>query len=209
VGTLNKTTICGIVLPLSEGRLGWQQSNIQQNMSESNMPVTEAVHGADERELITYELAYHVLPTVAEGEVDAVTTDIKNLITKAGGQIVNEEAAERFELAYEISKYLEGRYRRFSSAYFGWIRFTLDAAQLAAVNEEVEAHKSILRTLTIRLTKAEEQNPFSFHESIAEIKAKNIFIADAEVEVAEVVAEEEIAVPVFAEGDEVAKEVVN
>lgn len=179
-------------------------------MSDSNMPVTEAVNGAVEREPAAYELAYHVLPTVAEGEVDSVTAEIKALITKAGGQIFDEEVADRFELAYEIEKYLEGRYRRFSSAYFGWVRFRLDAAQLALVNEEIEAHKSMLRSLVIRLTKAEEQNPFLFHESIAEIKARNITIADEEVVEAVEAVEGEVIPPAAAvEGDEKAEEVVN
>lgn len=175
----------------------------QSHMSESNMPVTEAVT-ADERELAAYEIAYHVLPTVAEGEVDSVTAELKNFITTAGGQIFDEEAAERFELAYEIEKYLEGRYRNFGSAYFGWVRFRLEPQALASVVEAVEEHKSVLRSLTIRLTKAEEANPFSFHESIADIKARTITIADEEV--AEVVDEEAGAAEVV--GDEKTEEVV-
>ncbi len=143
------------------------------------MPVTEAV-STTEREPVAYELAYHVLPTVAEGEVDSVIADLKQSITKAGGQIFDEEDADRFELAYEIEKYLEGRYRRFSSAYFGWMRFRLNPTALAAVVEEVETHKSILRSLTIRLTKAEEAAPFRFHEALADTKVRTI-IADEEV----------------------------
>ncbi len=173
-------------------------------MSDSNMPVTEAVT-TNEQELVAYEIAYHVLPTVAEGEVDSITAELKNFITTAGGQIVDEEEAERFELAYEIEKYLEGRYRKFGSAYFGWVRFHLAPQALAAVVEEVEGHKAVLRSLTIKLTKAEEQNPFQFHESIADIKVKNITIADEEVAepVDEVVADAEVV------ADEKTEEVVN
>ena len=174
-------------------------------MSDKNMPVTEAVTGS-ERELAAYELAYHVLPTVAEGEVDSITAEVKAFITKVGGEIFDEEAAERFELAYEIEKYLEGRYRRFGSAYFGWIRFRLDPSQLAVVTEEIEDHKSILRSLVIRLTKAEEANPFSFHEAIADIKSRNITITDEDIVEGDVVAEDVVDV---VEGDEKAAEVVN
>ncbi|MFM2339587.1 MAG: hypothetical protein RLZZ360_223 [Candidatus Parcubacteria bacterium] len=164
------------------------------------MPVTEAG-----REPVAYELAYHVLPTVAEGEVDSVTAEVKAFITKAGGQIFDEEVAERFELAYEIEKYLEGRYRRFSSAYFGWVRFRLDPAALAAVQEEIDTHKALLRTLTIRLTKTEEENPFRFHEALADLKTRNVTITDEEVvEVEEVVEGDVEAV----EGDEKTEEVV-
>lgn len=169
-------------------------------MSDVNMPAAEA-----ERELVAYELAYHVLPTVAEGEVDGVIAELKTLITNAGGSITDEEVAERFELAYEIEKYLEGRYRRFSSAYFGWVRFNLDAAALAAVVEEVENHKAILRHLVVRLTRSEEQNSFRFHESIADIKARNVVVEDVE----EVVEGEEGEVAPVVEDDAKAEEVVN
>lgn len=178
----------------------------QLHMSDSNMPVTEAVT-ADERELVAYEIAYHVLPTVAEGEVDSVTAELKNFITTAGGQVFDEEQAERFELAYEIEKYLEGRYRKFGSAYFGWVRFHLEPRALAEVTEHIEGHKSVLRSLTIRLTKAEEENPFRFHESIADLKVRNITIGDEEVaEGEEVVDEAEVEAAVA--GDEKTEEVV-
>ncbi|MCA9367650.1 30S ribosomal protein S6 [Candidatus Kaiserbacteria bacterium] len=132
-------------------------------MSEQNMPATDAV---------SYELAFHVLPTVAEGEVPTVFQNLKDMITKAGGTITGEETPARFELAYEIVKYLEGRNRKFSSAYFGWIRFTVEADKLAEVSQNVDATKELLRHLLIRLTKVEEENPFYFHEALAKLEKK-------------------------------------
>jgi len=173
-------------------------------MTDIKMPTTEAGVGASERELASYELAYHVLPTVAEGEVAVVTTALKALIEKAGGEVFDEEAAERFELAYEIEKYLEGKHRRFSSAYFGWVRFKVEGAALASITRDVEEHKSILRSLMLRLTKAEEHNPFRFHPAIAETKVKTIDLDQVDVVEAEVVVE--LVAPVV--DDEVAPTVV-
>lgn len=130
------------------------------------MPATEAMDGTEEQELLSYELAFHVLPTVAEGEVATVFDRIKALIAKEGGEVTNEEAPARFDLAYEIVKYLEGRNRKFSSAYFGWVRFTLNPEKVAMLTEEVEGVKEILRSILIRLTKTEEENPFEFHSSV-------------------------------------------
>ena len=62
--------------------------------------------------------------------------------------------------------YVEGRNRKFTSAYFGWVRFTLEPAQLEELTEEVEGTSQLLRHLVIRLTKAEEANPFMFHEAL-------------------------------------------
>jgi ribosomal protein S6 len=156
-------------------------------MPENNMPAVEAVDGG-ERELNSYELAFHILPTIAEGEVKAVFDTIKANITKLGGIITIEEAPARFDLAYEIAQYLEGKNRKFKSAYFGWVRFELEANKIAEVTEAVEATKEILRHLLIRLTKVEEENPFYFHPAIADRVVETIIIeAEEEVVPVEVV----------------------
>jgi ribosomal protein S6 len=157
-------------------------------MSDSNMPAAEAMVDG-ERELASYELAFHVLPTVAEGEVTTVFETIKNHLTKLGGTITIEEAPARFDLAYEVDKYLEGRNRKFTSAYFGWVRFTIEPVKLAEIAETVEGTKEILRHLLIRLTKVEEAHPFYFHEAIASKKVETIDTDEIESEVEEVVEE--------------------
>jgi ribosomal protein S6 len=145
-------------------------------MSKESMPAAEA-----ELDTNVYELAFHVLPTVAEGEVTTVVDTIKAHITAHDGTITNEEAPARFELAYEIVKHLEGRNRKFTSAYFGWVRFTVAPDQVEAINAEVEAIKEVLRSMTIKLTKIEEENPFFFHEAMATPKEETIEVPAEEV----------------------------
>lgn len=134
------------------------------------MPTAEAEVLADADERASYELAFHVLPTVVEGEVPAVFDAIKQIVTNASGEITDEEQPQRFDLAYEIVKYLEGKNRRFGSAYFGWVRFTAPAEAIAAINDAVAARTDILRHLLIRLTREEEATPFRFHEALASQK---------------------------------------
>ncbi len=154
-------------------------------MSNTKMPAAEA------KELISYEFAFHVLPTVAEGEVTRVFDTIKAHITKNGGELFDEEAPERFDLAYDVEKYLEGRNRKFSSAYFGWVRFKTDPAQIDAIADELKGVKEILRHLLIKMTRLEEENPFRFHESVISTRVVNIDL-DEEVEAVEgAVSEEE------------------
>ena len=137
------------------------------------MPAAEAV-GTNDKDIISYEFAFHVLPTVAEGEVKDVVEKITTQITKAGGEIFDQEEAKRFDLAYDIEKYLEGKNRKFSSAYFGWIRFRLYAAKLESLTEGFDGNKELLRYLLVKLTKVEEANPFRFHDSIADRKVRTI-----------------------------------
>ena len=140
------------------------------------MPAAEA----GDVDVSSYELAFHVLPTVAEGEVPTVFQNLKDSITKKGGELTVEEAPERFDLAYEIIQYLEGRNRKFTSAYFGWVRFTIAPDKVAAIEEELKGVKELMRHLLIKLTKAEEAHPFFFHEALAEQNSKSIDV-DAEL----------------------------
>ena len=172
-------------------------------MTEKNMPAIEAedVEMGD-IDPQSYELAFHVLPTIAEGEVIAVFDAIKTVIKKEGGEIMGEEEPERFELAYEIVKHLEGKNRRFRSAYFGWVRFNALPQVAALINKEIGAHGSILRHLLIKLTRVEEENPFNFHDAIRDQKVGTNY-DDAEV----VADTEEVPVEIAEDGvemDEVA-----
>jgi len=140
-------------------------------MVETKMPAAEAEVAAElENESFAYELSFHVLPTVAEGEVPAVFDKVKTAITKAGGEIFDEEVPERFDLAYEIVKYLEGKNRKFQSAYFGWVRFKCESNKIANLVAEMDADNNILRHLLLRLTRVEEENPFRFHEALRDQK---------------------------------------
>ena len=136
------------------------------------MPAAEA------KDSVRYELAFHVLPTVAEGEVSSVFESLKAHITKNGGEIFDEEAPARFDLAYEIIKYLEGRNRKFTSAYFGWVRFNAEAAHIEEMMSEIEGMKELLRHLLIKLTKVEEENPFRFHEALATSKVETVEVEE-------------------------------
>jgi ribosomal protein S6 len=139
-------------------------------MSETTMPAAEANEAVLENETNSYELAFHILPTVAEGEVQGVFDGIKTLITHDGGTLFDEEAPERFELAYGVVKSTEGKNRTYTSAYFGWVRFKADGEGITKMLEELSHDGNILRSMLIKLSKTEEAHPFRFHESIESFK---------------------------------------
>lgn len=137
-------------------------------MSEETMPAAEAA------ERNNYELAFHVLPTVAEGEVSGVFDTIKSLITTHGGELIDEEAPARFELAYEVVKHIDTKNRKFTSAYFGWVRFSSEAVAIEAINEGMDENSNLLRYMVIKLTKAEEADAFRFHEALDVPKIEDV-----------------------------------
>lgn len=147
-------------------------------MTETTMPVAEATESFNERN--DYEFAFHVLPTATEGEVTTAYEAVKALIAKAG-TITIEEAPERIELAYPVVKSIEAKNRKFTSAYFGWVRFQAESDKIGAFMEEIDGMSVILRHLLVKLTKAEVAQPYYFHENRKKIK------------MVEVVNEEEVA----------------
>ncbi len=173
-------------------------------MADNIMPAVEVEEvELDSKEPQSYELAFHVLPTIAEGEVDTIFEATKDLIKKEGGEIFDEESPERFELAYEVMKHLEGKNRRFKSAYFGWVRFKAVPQDTVRINAEIDHNTSILRHLIIKLTRLEEENPFRFHDAIRDLKTvttideseaiPDLSATSDDVEVEEVAEEAEVA----------------
>ncbi len=134
-------------------------------MSEETMPATDVPTDDTTPEVASYECAFHILPTVADEEVPAVVDALKSRISQVGGIVTDEEVSERYDLAYEITKKIDGASKRFNIAYFGWIRFTLVPGMVPSLQEEIMRLPEILRFLIVRLTRAEAQRPFSIFET--------------------------------------------
>ncbi len=150
-------------------------------MSEEIMPAVEAMdETTDAVERQSYELAFHILPTIAEEEVLAVFEAVKTMIAKKGGEVTSEEAPERFDLAYEIEKHFEGKNRKFKTAYFAWVRFAATGASAVEIGKDMDWNNSIIRHLLIKLTRVEDENPFRFHDAIRDQRIVTN-IDDAEV----------------------------
>jgi ribosomal protein S6 len=136
-------------------------------MSDTTVSAAEVNAHFDERN--SYEFAFHILPTVAEGEVPDIFAQIKAKIAGVA-EITSEEAPERIDLVYPIVKSMEGKNRKFTSAYFGWVRMKLESATVATLTEELSTMPTMLRHLLVKLTKAEEAHLFRFHENRKSVK---------------------------------------
>lgn len=155
--------------------------------------VTEAILDDPMLDAQAYEFAFHILPTVAEAEVSGVLDTLKSLVTSAGGEVFDSEAPQRIELAYEIDKVVDGVHKRFHSAYFGWVRMTIQAEGLTRFQEELAHNANVLRSLIVKLSKEEIETPFKYHAQAGKgAKASDTpadDVAVEEVPVAEVAAE--------------------
>ena len=96
-----------------------------------------------------YELGFNLVSSIAEGDLDTEFKNLKDIITKQGGVISSESKPELINLAYTISKMIDSRRSKYSQAYFGWVRFTIESSKLEDLKKEVELFPNMLRFLLI------------------------------------------------------------
>lgn len=100
-----------------------------------------------------YELGSHIVSSIPEEEVEKVYESLKDLITKAGGVIIAEEAPKLMDLAYVMVKHVHGKNVRHATAHFNWIKFEIDPAAVPTINEAISKNEHILRFITVKTVK--------------------------------------------------------
>jgi ribosomal protein S6 len=108
---------------------------------------------ADEAETQVYEVGFHILPSVEEGNITTEVDSIKSLIEKNAGVLITDESPKLIDLAYTIAKDIDAKRYRFDTAYFGWIKFEMKTDSIVAVKEGMDINKNILRYLIIKTVK--------------------------------------------------------
>lgn len=97
-----------------------------------------------------YELGIHLLPSLSEADVQIEFSKIKSNIEKLEGEIISESIPRMFNLAYEIPKTLKAQKKWYETAYFGWVKFELDASKLAVFEKFVKELEGTLRYLIVK-----------------------------------------------------------
>lgn len=116
---------------------------------------TEGLAGlfqADEvkdREPVVYEVGYHLLPSLSDGEVQAWVKDFTNFLKKHEAVFVGERMPEKIDLAYAIERRVEGRFQAVRTAHFGWVACKLEPRLIAEVKKFMDMNQSVLRFLII------------------------------------------------------------
>ena len=100
-----------------------------------------------------YEVGYHILPIVAEVDLDAEVSLIRSLINKVNGEVIKEGAPRLLDLAYSMSKVIDNKRSEFDKAYFGWIKFTASPDNIASIKKSLEENRNILRFILISTVK--------------------------------------------------------
>lgn len=112
--------------------------------------MTEIKNESTKEGFKVYELGIHLLPTLSEADVAIEFSKIKSQIEKAQGEFISESAPRLFTLAYEIPKTIKAQKKWYETAYFGWVKFRLDASALASVEKYVKELDSTLRYIFVK-----------------------------------------------------------
>lgn len=109
--------------------------------------------GGDVAEPQTYEIGYHILPTLSEEEVHAEVSVVTDMLKKLNAEFVSEKLPVRLDLAYGIEKKIDGANRRFESAYFGWVAFAVPPDRIGEVKAAMDHDQNILRYIIVRTSR--------------------------------------------------------
>lgn len=96
-----------------------------------------------------YEVGYLVIPSVGEEELPQAVTTIKDVILGKGAQVISEEYPKLMPLAYTMIKVLDNKHTRFSTAYFGWVKFEVMPHHIPEIQKLLDGNNQLLRYLCI------------------------------------------------------------
>lgn len=112
--------------------------------------IHEGEQGGNER---VYELAYLFVPTIEEADVPAAFGNLKELVATMGGMPLSEEMPKLIQLAYTMTKVISNVRHKFTTGYFGWIKFTMDAERMSELKKKLDLDSSLIRFLVLKTVK--------------------------------------------------------
>ncbi len=113
----------------------------------------EEVTNKEEVQGKVYEIGYLLVPKLTEEEVPAVYGNIKELVSRLGGEIVADEMPKLIPLAYTMGKVISNIRHKFDNAYFGWTKFMMDADKVAEFKKTLTFDPNFVRFLIIKTVK--------------------------------------------------------
>lgn len=106
-----------------------------------------------------YEIGFHVVSTVAEDELGARVTAVRDAIEAAGGRVIADGYPKYLDLAYPMVKMSANKRSVHHSAYFGWIKFESPASSAKRLNEMLAKDDFILRYILVKTVREDTMAP--------------------------------------------------
>lgn len=151
----------------------------------------------DDFEPRVYEVGYHVIPTVAEGDIPSVIDSIRGAIESLDGNIISEDSPKLMDLAYSMDHIAANKKTVFDSAYFGWIKFECNPGNIIKIKDFFDKKEDILRFIIIKTVKEDTLSKKTNKKtkqatSIKDVKNAAADTKDASADKKEAVSDEEV-----------------
>jgi ribosomal protein S6 len=107
----------------------------------------------DEDAMLTtkYELGYHLVPSLGEDDLALRVTELQKAITAEGGSVISEGQPQSCTLSYQMRKMRGGRWDKYDTTFFGWIRFEAPPSAVKGLKEVLDTDEYMVRYLLIKL----------------------------------------------------------
>ena len=119
------------------------------------LPMADEVQENDSKETTVYEVGFHLVPGLDEEGVAKEIAALKDVLQKSGATVLREGTPEMRSLAYTMEKMIDNAYQRFDSAYFDWIVFETEPANVLDVKQWLDENISVLRFIIVKTTREE------------------------------------------------------
>lgn len=119
-------------------------------MQETENDVLEQENGGGNK---VYELGYLLVPTISQDDIPIMYGNIKELIVTFGGVIISDEMPKMVPLAYFMTKVLTNVRNKFNTAYFGWIKFSMNAGKVLELKKKIDLDSNFVRFLILKTVK--------------------------------------------------------
>lgn len=100
-----------------------------------------------------YEIGYLLVPTIGEVDVPVIYGNLKELVASFGGEIISDEMPKMIPLAYSMLKVVANVRNKFKTAYFGWIKFTMDSDKVLELKKKLDLDPNTIRFLILKTVK--------------------------------------------------------
>ena len=97
-----------------------------------------------------YELGFLLVPTNKEEDVPVLFGNLKDVISGFGGNFISDEMPKMITLAYPMTKVVSNIRSKFSTAYFGWVKFTMQGQEVLELKKKLDLDPNLIRFLILK-----------------------------------------------------------
>lgn len=121
--------------------------------SENNSEIKNENEMGEDTNSRVYEVGYLLVPTISEENLSVVYGNLKELVSSLGGMAISDEMPKIINLAYTMTKVVSNVRNKFNTAYFGWVKFTMDSDKVLELKKKLDLDPNYIRFLILKTVK--------------------------------------------------------